>query len=600
MNNERKPSGNQRNMQPPPNRAPRPQQKALNATQKNAQRMANATQDKRPPQRDATPNIPPHNFAASRQNPAPRPRHQNVNATQNAQRRSQNATQNTPISQKPNERRILTKNNEKVEEKPRRRNDESYVFSRSLSETRERILEERRERLEDAKKFQKEDVSLKLRVGAISFLAAVLVVVLIVTTIISCSLGTNKVKKSKGEYVYNIGTKTTNVAYADSVRGDMIYISMNSIAELCEMTMTGSTSSGLKFTAKSGDWIIFSPDSNIAKINGYGISMPAPAHIKDTSCSVPLEFLEYVLDGIVVAIDLEKSTITVSRTEYSDSTHLEPHYVDVSLQLKVDSILTPLDENKYFAGQPIFSFKTDLSEYESYMNPTGESKNAFLLLLNKQNPCGPDFEPENITVIPPKWVNPVKSNDVTLELDATAMKALEAMLLEMRAEGFSDIYVTSAYRPYSYQEVLFDRYMNTEMSSLSADAYAVLGEAYIKTNYIDKGLKGLNEEDALKVVNSYSAVPGYSEHHTGLCVDFITTDMIDLTNTFADKEVYDWLCANAWKFGFILRYPEDKVDVTGYNYESWHWRFVGRDTALEILRSGECFEEYLDRTAAEQ
>lgn len=585
MNNGRKPSGNQQNIQTTQNRTPRPPQKAPNATQKNASRPTNATQAQRPPQRRPEPNV---TFAATQRKTTPIPPKKLINATQKIH-----------SAQPKIDPRIIDKKAPEIEEPPRRRNDESYVFSRSLSETRERILEERRERLEDARKFQKEDVNLKLRVGAIAFIAVVLIVVLIVTTVISCSLGTQKVKKNKGEYVYNIGTKTSNVAYADSIRSDMIYISMNSIAELCEMTMTGSTSSGLRFTAKNGDWISFSPDSSVAKINGYGISMPAPAHIKDTSCSVPLEFLDFVLGGVEISVDLENNTITVSRTEYSDSTKLEPHYVDVTLQLKSDSILAPLDENKYFADQPLFTFKNDLTAYEKYMNPQGESKKDFLILLNKENPCGPDFKPSDITVIPQKWVVP--SKDIELDLNKTATMALEAMLIEMRSEGFSDVYVTSAYRAYSYQEYLYyQRYIPYEMSTLSADAYAVLGEVYIKTNYIDKGLTGLSEEDAIKVVNSYSAVPGYSEHHTGLCVDLITTDMSDLTNAFAEKEVYDWLRANAWKFGFILRYPEDKIDITGYSYESWHWRFVGRDVALEMLRTGECFEEYLERKSTEQ
>ena len=132
------------------------------------------------------------------------------------------------------------------------------------------------------------------------------------------------------------------------------------------------------------------------------------------------------------------------------------------------------------------------------------------------------------------------------------------------------------------------------MEGISSDALGFFGSEYIKTNYTDKGINKLSYEDAVKVVNSYSAIPGYSEHHTGLCVDFITNDMAgDLTNAFAEKEVFDWLCANAWKFGFVLRYPEDKVDVTEYSYESWHWRFVGRHHALAMLRSGQCFEEYL-------
>ena len=105
----------------------------------------------------------------------------------------------------------------------------------------------------------------------------------------------------------------------------------------------------------------------------------------------------------------------------------------------------------------------------------------------------------------------------------------------------------------------------------------------------------LTQEEAEAIVQTYSAVPGESEHHSGLCVDFISSTMSDLDETFADNEAYDWLLANAWKFGFILRYPKDKVDITEYSFEPWHWRFVGRDAALEMLRTGECFEEYLTR-----
>jgi LAS superfamily LD-carboxypeptidase LdcB len=281
---------------------------------------------------------------------------------------------------------------------------------------------------------------------------------------------------------------------------------------------------------------------------------------------VPLEFLEYVLDGIIVSVDLEKNTVTVRRTEYTDSTPLEPHYQDVSFQLKADSILTPLDENKYFSEQPIFSFKNDLTEYEKYMNPTDPS--AFMVLLNKQNPIlDPSYEPETLVYIE----NEIKN----YWIDATVAKALEAMLMEIKAAGFNDIYITSGYRSYNYQSILYDNYINAEMSKNP----------------------NLTREEAEKLASTYSAKPGTSEHHTGLCVDITTTAMGGLLEeSFADLEIYDWLVANAWKFGFTLRYPSDKVDITGYVFEPWHWRFVGRDAALEMLRTGECFEEYLERT----
>lgn len=455
---------------------------------------------------------------------------------------------------------------------PRRRNDESYNFSRSLSETHERIMAERRERLEDAKVFRREDVRQKLKYGVIVFCAILILATVITTVAVSCSLSSARVKRGDGEYTFTVGKHEGNAAYKDTAKNGVIYINMNEIAKLCGMTVGGSAGD-LRFTVPSGDWVSFRPDNYTATINGYGIKMSAPARLSDTVCHVPLDFIELVMDGIEVTVDENEKKVTVARVEKNDSTPLEPRYVDVFFMLKADIPMNNLDENKYFSDKPLFSFKTDLSEYEQYMNPEGEAANAFLMLLNKQNPVDSDFEPSSLTVIPAELVNPDKSSYVTLDMDFTALKALEAMMKELRAEGFGEIFVTSAYRSYSYQSGLYNRYIEQEM---------------------DKD-PSLSYEQAKAIVETYSAIPGYSEHHTGLCIDFITTDMVELTNVFAEKEVYDWLCANAWKFGFILRYPEDKIGVTEYDYESWHWRFVGRSHALEMLRSGECFEEYLER-----
>ena len=113
-------------------------------------------------------------------------------------------------------------------------------------------------------------------------------------------------------------------------------------------------------------------------------------------------------------------------------------------------------------------------------------------------------------------------------------------------------------------------------------------------------------EQIKDIVRGYSAEPGYSEHHSGLVVDFYLPErMIDLVNYgsetsgskadigFAESEEYEWLLENAHKFGFILRYPEDKVSETGYNYESWHFRFVGVDAATKIHERGITLEAYV-------
>ena len=91
-----------------------------------------------------------------------------------------------------------------------------------------------------------------------------------------------------------------------------------------------------------------------------------------------------------------------------------------------------------------------------------------------------------------------------------------------------------------------------------------------------------------------SARAGESEHQTGLCFDFITKWMNgNLDERFETTLAFAWLKENAHLYGFILRYPADKVAETEYSYEPWHYRFVGRKAAVEIYHSGMCLEEYL-------
>jgi D-alanyl-D-alanine carboxypeptidase len=182
-----------------------------------------------------------------------------------------------------------------------------------------------------------------------------------------------------------------------------------------------------------------------------------------------------------------------------------------------------------------------------------------------------------------------------MEMDAYAAAALYEMLEEMAAAGVANgLYVTSAYRSYAYQRALFDKYLKDEMGTISANAYAHLGFDYIQSNYLGKGATKLSRADAERVVLSYSAYPGTSEHQTGLCVDFITDSMGgELTTAFENTEAFAWLVQNAYQFGFILRYPKGKETVTGYTYEPWHYRFVGREVATDIYFGNLTLEQYL-------
>ena len=106
--------------------------------------------------------------------------------------------------------------------------------------------------------------------------------------------------------------------------------------------------------------------------------------------------------------------------------------------------------------------------------------------------------------------------------------------------------------------------------------------------------QGYTEADAKKESKNWVAVPGTSEHHLGLAVDINSDVDINDPNASDQTEIlYQWLKENAHRYGFILRYPPGKEDITGVNYEPWHYRYVGVENAEKIYESGLTLEEYL-------
>ena len=97
--------------------------------------------------------------------------------------------------------------------------------------------------------------------------------------------------------------------------------------------------------------------------------------------------------------------------------------------------------------------------------------------------------------------------------------------------------------------------------------------------------------------DTYSARPGFSEHQTGLALDINTASR---SAHFETTATYRWLIENCWRYGFILRYPEGREDITGFCFEPWHYRFVGRTLALQVRESGLTYDEFLARRAVDR
>ena len=148
--------------------------------------------------------------------------------------------------------------------------------------------------------------------------------------------------------------------------------------------------------------------------------------------------------------------------------------------------------------------------------------------------------------------------DFAPDLDETCYAQFKKLTDDAAKEGLN-IWLSSGYRSYSDQETIYNNYV---------------------------------KEDGVELTDTYSARPGFSEHQTGLAIDVNTVD-----DSFAYTPEASWLAQHAHEYGFIIRYPQGKEDITGFQYEPWHIRYVGSDVANKLYKSGQCLEEYLKITS---
>ncbi len=172
--------------------------------------------------------------------------------------------------------------------------------------------------------------------------------------------------------------------------------------------------------------------------------------------------------------------------------------------------------------------------------------------VSKQYILPQDYLPTNLVSLSTVYA----SSGVTMEEKAAEQFVL---MLDAMQEAGLRAYANNAYRSYDTQTTLYDNYVIA------------------------------NGED---LANTFSAKPGHSEHQTGLAVDVASTNTT--FSTFADTDEYLWLVQNAYKYGFIQRYANDKTDITGYSQEEWHWRYLGVDLAAKVYESKLTYDEYYE------
>ena len=208
-------------------------------------------------------------------------------------------------------------------------------------------------------------------------------------------------------------------------------------------------------------------------------------------------------------------------------------------------------ENKNLSDEQIIknvNMNLDLKQYEDTIK--AKNLNTEKVLVNKYYYLEEDYVPDNLEEISKQYaLNGMKLVDV-------AKDAFEDMAKDAKKEDLT-IVAMSSYRSYDYQVDLYNRYA---------------------------------KKDGTEAADTYSGRPGHSEHQTGLAVDVYNEEK-DYTN-FEKTAEYDWMMEHAHEYGFILRFPKDKEDETGYHFESWHYRYVGQEIAKYIKEHNISFEEY--------
>lgn len=390
---------------------------------------------------------------------------------------------------------------------------------------------------------------------------------------------------------YYGGKKVRTVKKEDAVDSDTggAYFCFNDLADYLGYYESG-TADGIKFIyspnaqkTAAGDGseevIVFHTDSWSVTVNSQQITLEKQNRIKGEEVWVATQFITDYMINLSCTYDASKGELKIARIKDEEaSTKDNTVYLPVSFRLKKSDVIEPIEEDTGIGevtGSPEIgtdtevklpevTFTADLSSYEKYMNPTGDERDAYLILVNTKNTLTESDIPDDLTEL--SMSNP---SGTTQKLRKYAAESLEALFKEMKADGYYNMMVHSSFRTYSYQSTLFETYTAREMANDPS----------------------LTREQAEAVVLTYSTRPGTSEHQTGLACDMDTLGTF--TTDFEYEPEYKWLTENAWKFGFILRFPKGKEDVTTIQFEPWHFRYVGRYHAYLIKESGLCLEEYV-------
>ena len=293
------------------------------------------------------------------------------------------------------------------------------------------------------------------------------------------------------------------------------------------------------------------PSSNYDLLKDYDESLIDLISSKDYDSKLFSKYYEYYsknkksnVKNIITIVNSGFDLMDYPASNLLASLVLEKYYIDKNVARYLD-----YGNSNKVSSKEVISIVNSNADMDYYSHvKTSSLDDGNLILVNKFYHLPDKYEPNDLVTLSSKY-NKGANSKMRKEAAIAFMKMVDAALLDNII-----LKNASAYRSYDYQVNLYDSYVN---------------------------------QDGKKNADIYSARPGYSEHQTGLCSDINTID-----SSFHGTNEANWLLKNAYKYGFIIRFPKDKEKITGYKYEPWHYRYVGEKVAKVIYENDLTLEEY--------
>ena len=355
---------------------------------------------------------------------------------------------------------------------------------------------------------------------------------------------TKKTVHKSVNYQVGLSAEATRVPYSNLIRDGVVYVCGSDIVKLCGFAVTG-TEDEIKYISPDdgNDAVTFYTDSTRATVNKNEIRLQAPTYKISGKLYIPVSFFTQYATGIVCEYTPETENDRASVKIYKKVTNEPEHKITgvvalfepVTFRIKESVMLEKIDESVLADDIEEAAYKIDITPYFDAVNP--KSVYGYISVINDSHRATKTLEYDDL-------VQTVIQADTVTEpvmLRSTAARALEAMMKEVRdVEDKTRFNIYSGYHTYE---------------------------------------------------NSEASDPSLDESLLGLSVELYYGNKTE----FGQTATYRWFAENAYKYGFIIRYPEGKTSITGVSFRPWVIRYVGRYVATKMKEENLCLEEFIEK-----